>query len=109
MTTTAPSLMTALMDHAVRADPYPLYARMRERPMSVEPDGTFVLARHAHVHALLRDPRVLSDMRSSDAGYPIPGGAQPSFLLLDPPDPRGLRPLTRSAPQTAIPQSEVVC
>lgn len=44
-----------------RADPYPLYARLREVPVSRQEDGTYVASTHAAVSSLLHDPRISSE------------------------------------------------
>ena len=98
----APStqLFEELMDHGCRADPYPLYARMREQPV-VHGPGLLAVTRHSDIHALLRDPRISSDPRKA-AGRTaiwtdeIPEGKEigaPPFIFLDPPDHTRIRSL----------------
>jgi cytochrome P450 len=70
-----------VLDPAARADPYPLYARLRERPVWAEPDGSFVVSRYRHVAALLHDPRLSSE---PPGGPDVPEDER-SFLFLDPP------------------------
>ena len=36
-------LFAQVLDPAHRADPYPLYARLRERPAALQDDGTYVV------------------------------------------------------------------
>jgi cytochrome P450 len=102
MTTAPPGspLFTELMDHSVRADPYPVYARMREQPVIEGPPGLFVVSRYADVHALLRDRRISSDMRRSVHGGSVRSDAaqaegigDPPFIFLDPPDHTRIRRL----------------
>ena len=38
------ALFAAVMDPANRADPYPLYARLRQRPVSRQPNGSYVVS-----------------------------------------------------------------
>lgn len=102
MTVSSPasSLFGELMDHSVRADPYAVYARMREQPVIEGPPGLFVVSRYADVHALLRDRRLSSDMRRSVHGGSIrsdaaqaEGVGDPPFIFLDPPDHTRIRRL----------------
>ncbi|WP_375462926.1 cytochrome P450 [uncultured Methylobacterium sp.] len=55
------TLLDQVKDPANRADPYPLYARLRETPVARQHDGTFVASTHAAVSSLLHDPRVSSE------------------------------------------------
>src|SRR5215475_8219213 len=50
-------------DH--RANPYPFYARLREQPVSVQADGTYVVSSYREITLLLHDPRISSDLRNS--------------------------------------------
>ncbi len=56
-----PTLFAQVKDAANRADPYPLYARLRENPVSLQEDGTWVASTHAAIGSLLHDPRVSSE------------------------------------------------
>jgi cytochrome P450 len=97
-------LFAQVLDPVNRPDPYPLYARLRENPVSLQADGTHVVSTYAEVAALLHDPRVSSDERKSDSGAGAlassgrlaPEGQakiSPPFLFLDPPDHDRLRRL----------------
>jgi cytochrome P450 len=98
-----------LMDPAHRADPYPIYAELRDTGPVVLPQGpTTVFARHADCLAVLRHPGASSDRRHSSAwrarlaelAAESPGEPPmltPSFLFLDPPDHTRLRRLVSSA------------
>ena len=59
------TLLGQVKDFANRADPYPLFAKLRETPVSRQDDGTasgtWVAASHAAIASLLHDPRVSSD------------------------------------------------
>lgn len=79
-------LLAQLVDPAVRADPYPVLARLREARVVEPVPGTFVVSRYADVRALLRDRRVASDLRKSTAGAPFKDAPEPTFLTLDPPE-----------------------
>jgi cytochrome P450 len=48
-----------------RANPYPLYARLREQPIAVQSDGSYIVSTYQEIALLLRDPRISSDMRKS--------------------------------------------
>jgi len=99
-----PTLYQQVLDYANRANPYPLYAQLRQTPVRREPDGTYVISTYREIMALLHDPRVSSDERNrlrpggatatpaygtaTGAGAAPPGpamGEHPSFLGLDPP------------------------
>src|SRR5512132_4260408 len=81
-----------ILDHANRADPYPLYAELRRTPVARQPDGTYVVSTYRHIAALLHDPRLSSDLRTpEERSAPGPG---PAFLRLDPPDHDRVRRLT---------------
>jgi cytochrome P450 len=54
------TLFAQVLDQANRADPYPLYARLRETPLVREDDGTYVVSTYAEIRSLLHDPRVSS-------------------------------------------------
>ena len=94
-------LFAQVLDPANRADPYPLYARLRESPVSLQDDGTYVVSTHAEIAELLHDPRISSDERKSDrgAGALVASGrltpegqpSNPAFIFLDPPDHDRLR------------------
>lgn len=44
-----------------RADPYPLYARMRETPVSRQADGSYLVSTQAALRSLIFDPRLSSE------------------------------------------------
>jgi cytochrome P450 len=54
------SLFSQVLDPARRADPYPLYARLRETPVLREEKGLYVVSTFAEVRSLLKDPRISS-------------------------------------------------
>ena len=55
------ALFAAVTDPANRADPYPLYARLRQRPVWRQPDGSYVVSGHAAIRGLIFDPRLSSE------------------------------------------------
>jgi cytochrome P450 len=100
-TTDRGDLFARVLDPSNRADPYPLYARLREAPVSLQDDGTYVVSTHAEISRLLHDPRISSDERKSEGGagaLVASGGLWPEgrvsyqpFIFLDPPDHDRLR------------------
>jgi cytochrome P450 len=94
-----------LMLPATKADPYPLYTRVRQRGLVRSPLGAFVAADHATVASVLRDRRFSSSPvhqrgyrpPSYPPGDPrarLPDG---DLLNLDPPDHTRLRRLVSGA------------
>jgi cytochrome P450 len=59
------TLLDQVKDFANRANPYPIYAKLRANPVSRQDDGTadgtWVAATHGTIASLLQDPRVSSD------------------------------------------------
>jgi cytochrome P450 len=90
-------LFEQILNPANRHNPYPLYAQLRETPISQQEDGTYVVSTYREIEALLYDPRISSDERKSTRGAPLrfrvrqrePGSLP--FILLDPPDHNRLR------------------
>jgi cytochrome P450 len=116
-------------DPAWMTDPYPVYARLRERsPIHRSPLGFWVFTRHADCLSILRDRSASSDTRGRDnppAGglAPDPAG-QPTlddaldelipFIFRDPPDHTRLRGLVQKAftprvIQALRPRIEQIC
>ena len=111
MTTTSPAtpaaargdLFARVLDPANRPDPYPLYAQLREQPVTVQDDGTYVVSTYAEITRLLHDPRTSSDERNSarGAGALVASGrlaregepSEPALIFRDPPDHDRLRRL----------------
>jgi cytochrome P450 len=108
-TGTEPLLFNPL-DPVFRADPYPLYRRMREsEPTYRSPLGFHVFTRYDDCLTVLKHPQMSSDARNA-TGYAEFLGQQPAarkmaeamegkrpFLLLDPPDHTRLRGLVSKA------------
>jgi cytochrome P450 len=90
-------LFAQVLDPASRHDPYPLYARLRETPVSLQEDGTYAVSGYPEIAALLHDPRVSSDERKRSRGTAAmsPSGRfdNPPFIFRDPPDHDRLRRL----------------
>jgi len=71
-----------IIDPAHRADPYPLYARLRQPPVLRLDDGTHVVSSYRAIAAWMHDPRMSSDRRSPEAR----ARGTASFINLDPPE-----------------------
>ncbi|HTK05744.1 MAG TPA: cytochrome P450 [Ktedonobacteraceae bacterium] len=83
------NLLDQVFDYANRANPYPIYEKMREHPVIVQDDGRYIVSSYAEISALLQDPRMSVDMRKSysQTEHPILiEGREPSFVRLDPPE-----------------------
>ncbi len=55
------TLFAEAISPANRADPYPLYARLRETPVSRQDDGAYVVSTYHEIRSLLYDPRLSSE------------------------------------------------
>jgi cytochrome P450 len=90
-------LFAQVLDPASRANPYPLYARLRETPVSVQEDGTYVVSTYQEINLLLHDPRISSDERKSAHPARALGAtaetATPPLIFTDPPEHTRLRRL----------------
>jgi cytochrome P450 len=105
--TTAPTqeLLTQLLDPAIRADPYPLFAQFRERGAIQLPEANLVVfSTYRDCDQVLRHPSSSSSnahakatKRQAEAGSAPTGQAPPGFLFLDPPDHTRLRRLVSKA------------
>ncbi|WNO63414.1 cytochrome P450 [Streptomyces sp. NBC_01544] len=95
-------LLRQITDYANRADPYPLYAELRNTPVFQEEDGgPFVISTYWDIQSLLHDPRISSDAANLTARGDGESTEQeeetalpPSFLRLDPPEHDRLRRMT---------------
>ncbi|UXY25438.1 cytochrome P450 [Streptomyces sp. HUAS TT20] len=91
-TTEMPDTLHRILDYSSRADPYPLYAELRETPVALQDDGSYVVSTYREITDLLHDPHLSSDVRN--LSHPMPGaetGATPAFINLDPPEHDRLR------------------
>jgi cytochrome P450 len=84
-TTDHGGLFAQILDYANRADPYPLFAELRNTPVSRAPNGSYVISTYREIVALMHDPRVGTGSTS--------GG---SFIVMDPPEHDRLRRLATS-------------
>jgi cytochrome P450 len=118
--TTAPTeqaesqqLLLQLLDPANRADPYRLFAQLRDRgPFQMREGNVAVVATYRDCDDVLRHPSSSSDRTKSavaqrqvqaqaqaliEAGAELPPQTPPGFLFLDPPDHTRLRKLVSKA------------
>ncbi|MCK7626019.1 cytochrome P450 [Streptomyces sp. RS10V-4] len=90
------TLLERINDYAHRADPYPLYAELREHGVARQNDGSFLVGTYHEVAALLHDPRISSDVRhrtDPDEVRARSDGLPPSFIAVDDPEHDRLRRL----------------
>src|SRR5262245_56861721 len=64
------TILRQIFDPANRANPYPLWAKLRETPVCWQEDGpeekgTYVVSTYREIEALLHDPRLSSDLSHS--------------------------------------------
>ncbi|WP_373143292.1 cytochrome P450 [Mycobacterium marinum] len=85
---TQQSLFQQILDPANRANPYPLFAQLRETPVARQEDGSYVVSTYRDIKALLHDPRLSSDLTK---GHELDPDLIPGFITLDPPDHGRLR------------------
>jgi cytochrome P450 len=101
VTTTHQDEFEALFDPANRAQPYQLYATLRERGPFSRMDGLLgVIGDHDTCSRVLRDPAMSSDRTNSLLGRATREPGSPpavSFLSMDPPDHTRLRRLVAKA------------
>ena len=103
--TAAQPLLLELLDPRHRADPYPIYRRLRESgPLLLPESNLAVFTSFADCGEVLRNPASCSDrMKSTVAQRALAAGENlrpfgtPSFLFLDPPDHTRLRRLVSKA------------
>jgi cytochrome P450 len=93
MVTTQSGVYAQILDPVNRPDPYPLYARLRETPVALQVDGSYVVSTYREIVDLLHDPRISSDQRNlADSSDQAKGLPRP-FIQLDPPEHDRLRRL----------------
>jgi len=105
MTVPAQALLAQLLDPGHRADPYPIFQRLRESGPVLLPDSNLVVfSSFADCDEVLRHPASCSDrLKSTAAQQAIVAGQEarpfgtPGFLFLDPPDHTRLRKLVSKA------------
>lgn len=93
------TILRQIYDYSNRANPYPLWTRLRQTPVSFQEDGpneagTYVVSTYREIVALLHDPRISSDLRKSVQTRELVRSTAPySFIRLDPPEHDRLRRL----------------
>ncbi|MFG2948040.1 cytochrome P450 [Streptomyces adustus] len=91
-TTEKPDTLLRILDYSSRADPYPLYAELRETPVARQADGSYVVSTYREIAELLHNPHLSSDVRNlSRPMEAVQGRSTPSFINLDPPEHDRLR------------------
>jgi cytochrome P450 len=96
-----PGLLAQILDYANRANPYPLYAQLRNTPVFRAPNGAYVVSTYHEIWALMHDPRIAVGGLTAGAGAGGAGGAGAgagagSFIGMDPPTHDRLRRLATS-------------
>src|SRR5258707_1123168 len=86
------TILQEIFDSANRANPYPLWAKLRQTPVCWQEDGpdeagTYVVSTYREIEGLLHDPRISSDLRNcaQTGGRPRTTTDQYRFINLDPP------------------------
>jgi cytochrome P450 len=94
------TMLREIYDYANRANPYPLWAKLRQTAVCWQEDGpdeagTYVVSTYREIEALLHDPRVSHDLRNSaqTGGRPRTTTDPYEFINLDPPEHDRLRRL----------------
>ncbi len=94
------TILRQIYDAANRANPYPLWAQLRQTPVGWQEDGpdeagTYVVSTYREIEALLHDPRISSDLRNcaQTGGRPRTSTDPYTFIRLDPPEHDRLRGL----------------
>lgn len=83
------ALMHELADDASRPDPYPIFARFRESPVTRLDDGSYAVSTYREITALLHDPRISSN--PDNLPDPPPRTPVRPFISMDPPEHDRLR------------------
>lgn len=105
VTTTRQQTLASLFDPAVRPNPYPVFAALREAaPLPLFDGALTLLGEHEVCSRVLRDPAMSSERSRSRlsalrkaARPPENENLRPSFLSMDPPDHTRLRRLVSKA------------
>jgi cytochrome P450 len=92
------TILREIYDYANRANPYPLWAKLRQTPVGFQEDGpdeagTYVVSTYREIEGLLHDPRISSDSRNcaQTGGRPRTTTDPYQFISLDPPEHDRLR------------------
>ncbi len=90
----ADTLFRRIADYASRANPYPLYAELREHGVARQDDGSYLVGTYHEIEALLHDPRISSDRRNRtrpDSDLIEAPGIPAAFIARDDPEHERLR------------------
>jgi len=68
-------VLARILDYANRANPYPLYAELRNTPVFRAPNGAYVVSTYRDIWALMHDPRIGVSAMSAGMGGGMGGGA----------------------------------
>src|SRR5437879_662385 len=79
------NLLDQVLDYTNRANPYPIYAKMREHPVQLQDDGRYVVSSYELVNAIFHDPQMSVDMRKSNEPTVRIEQEEPGFVFQDPP------------------------
>ncbi|MER6682711.1 cytochrome P450 [Streptomyces olivaceoviridis] len=91
-TTETPGALRRIFDYSARTDPYPLYAELRETPVALQEDGSYVISTYREITDVLHDPHLSSDVRKlSRPMPPLEEGVTTAFIKRDPPEHDRLR------------------
>ncbi|WNO76878.1 cytochrome P450 [Streptomyces sp. AM8-1-1] len=74
-----------VLRNANRANPYPFFEELRKTPVSLQPDGSYVVSTYREVVALLHDNRVSSDTRKRPGALPGTDPFEGTIITTDPP------------------------
>jgi cytochrome P450 len=88
------TLLRRITDDANRADPYPLYAELRQHGVARQDNGSYLVGGYHEIAALLHDPRISSDSRNRTVQDHVPdemAGIPFPFIRLDDPEHERLR------------------
>ncbi|ROQ31037.1 cytochrome P450 [Frondihabitans sp. PhB188] len=91
--TTATAVWNEFLDHDNRADPYPVYARLRDAaPVQRLDDGAFLVTGYDEILEVVHDPRISSNpLAGRDDTEGAAPGLTSAFVMQDPPDHDRLR------------------
>ena len=84
------TLMHELAADESRPNPYPIYERFRESPVTKLDDGSYAVSTYREITALLHDPRISSNPENLPVAPPNTPAVRP-FILRDPPEHDRLR------------------
>jgi len=74
------NLFAEAISPAHRANPYPLYARLRETPVALQENGAYVVSTYQEIRSLLLDPR-LSSQDLPEPRHPKTGNLIKDWIL----------------------------